>query len=66
MYPEFFNMEKILKKYVLEYNKKLAFYLLFCKWKLHFSDTIVSVISDTWMSISDDFYLRNSLLSKIK
>ena len=36
------------------------------QWKLHFSDNIVSVKSNKWCNISDSFFLRNFLLSKIK
>ena len=64
--PDFLHIEFILKNYVLDYKKKFAFYLIICKWKLHFSDTIVSVNSNTWYSISDCFYLRIFLSSKIK
>ena len=64
--PDFLNMDSILKNYVLEYNKKISFYLIICKWKTHFSNTIVSVKSDTWMSKSDDIFLRDFVLSKIR
>ena len=64
--PAFLHIETIKKRYVLDYNKKFAFYLIICEWKLHFSDTIVSVKSDNCMSKSDDFYLGNLLLSKIR
>ena len=63
--PDFLHIENILKKYVLEYNKKIAFYLLIFKWKLHFSDTIVSVKYNTWYSVSGGYYLGNFLLSKL-
>ena len=36
--PSFLHVEDILKKFVDDYNKKFEFYLIFCKWKLHFSD----------------------------
>ena len=62
----FFQIESIIEKYALDYNKNFAFYLIICKWKLHFSDTIVSVKCNTWYSISVGYYLRNSLISKIK
>ena len=55
-----------LKNYVLQYNTNFAFYIIICKWKLHFSDTIVSFKSDTWMGKSDDFYLGDFVLSKTK
>ena len=45
--PDFLHIDNILTNYVLDYNKKLAFYLIECKWKLPFSDTIVSNKSDT-------------------
>ena len=55
--PDFLHIENLLKNYVLDYNKKFAFYLIICKWKIHFSDTIVSVKSNTWYNISDGFFL---------
>ena len=64
--PDFLHKENIIKNYVLDYNGKFAFYLTKCKGKLHFSDTIVSVKSNTWYSISDGFCFRNFSLSKIK
>ena len=63
--PDFLHIDNILTNYVLDYNKKFASSLIICKWKLHFSDTIVSVKSNTCYSISDGFYSRNFLLSKI-
>ena len=65
-YPGFLHIEKILKNYVLEYYKKIEFYLIICKWKLHFSDTIVIVKSNTWYSVSAGYHLKNFLLTKIK
>ena len=44
---DFLKIENIFKNYVLEYNKNFSFHLILCKWKLHFSDTIVSVKSNT-------------------
>ena len=63
---DFLHVYKILTNYVLDYNKKFAFYPIICKWKLHFPDTIVFVKSDTCYSDSAGYYLRNFLLSKIK
>ena len=37
--PHFLQIENILKNYVLDYNKKYAFFLFIRKWKLIFSDT---------------------------
>ena len=54
--PDFLQIEKILKNYILNY-KKNAFYLIICKCKLRFSDTIVSVKSNTWYSGSAGYYL---------
>ena len=64
--PDFLQTENILENYILDYNKKFAFYLFICKWKLHFPDTIVSFKSNTWYSVSAGYCLRNFLLSKIK
>ena len=44
--PNFFHIEFILKKYVNIYNKKFEFNLIICKWKLHFTDTIIHVKSE--------------------
>ena len=44
--PSFLHMEDILKKYVDDYNKKFVLYIIICKWKLHFSDTIINIKSD--------------------
>ena len=64
--PDYLQIENILKNYVLEYNKKVSFHLIICKWKLRFSDSIVSVKSNTWYSVSGGYYLRDFVLSKIK
>ena len=53
--PDFLQIENLLK-YVLEYNKKFAFYLIIFIWKLHLWDTFVSVKSNTWYSLSPDYY----------
>ena len=64
--PDFLQKEDILKNYNLDYNKKFIFSLILCRWKSHFSDTIVTVKNDKWWcSLSAGFYLRNFLLSKI-
>ena len=44
--PSFLHIENILKNYVDDYNKKFVSFLIFCKWKLHFSDTIIIIKSD--------------------
>ena len=41
--PDFLQIEDILKIYILDYNKKFIFPYNICKWKLHFSDTIITV-----------------------
>ena len=64
--PDFLNIDNILKKYVLDYNKKFAFYLIECKWTLHFSDKITNARSNKWCSLSTGFFLRDFVLSKIK
>ena len=63
--PNFLQIDNILQNYVLDYNKKFAFHLIICNFQLNFTDTIVSVKSNTWSNLSTDFHLRN-LLSKIK
>ena len=64
--PEFIQMENILKNYINDSNRKFAFYILFVKWKLHFSDVIIDVKSNTWFSISKGFRLRECLLREIR
>ena len=62
-------MEEILKKFVDDYNKKFEFYLVFCKWKLHFSDTIINIKSDRLYNIKLKYAtwnLRTNLISKIE
>ena len=49
--PSFLQVEGLLKSFVDDYNKKFEFYLNFCKWKLHFSDTIIYVKSDRLYNI---------------
>ena len=63
--PDFPNIDNILKNYFLDYNKKFDFYLIICKWKLHFSDTIVNVTT-TRFSWVGGYFLREFVLSKIK
>ena len=66
-HPSFLHMEDMLKKYVDDYNKKFVLHMIICKWKLHFSDTIINVKSDRLYSIHPDGWnLRRTLLSKIE
>ena len=44
--PKFLQIQNILHEHVDDYNKKFEFYLICCKWKLHFSDTIIDIKSD--------------------
>ena len=64
--PDFLNTEITIKKFVDEYNKKIGFYLILCKWKLHFSHTVVSVKSDRLFSTHRGWNLRRNLFSKIE
>ena len=65
--PSFLHVENILKNFVDDYNKKIEFYLIFCKWKLHFSDTIINVKSDRLYKIHRvGWNLRRNLMSKIE
>ena len=57
--PDFLHIEMILKNYVLKFYKNFPFYLIICKWKLHFSDTIGIVKPNTWYSVSAGYYLIN-------
>ena len=49
--PSFLHIEDILENFVDEYNKKFGIYIIFCKWKLHFSDTIINIKSDRLFNI---------------
>ena len=65
--PSFLHMQDILKKYVDDYNKKFVFYIIICKWKLHFSDTIINVKSNRLYIIHrPGWNLRSYLISKIE
>ena len=65
--PSFLHMEDILKKYVDDYNKKFVLYIIICKWKLHFSDTIINVKSNRLYNIHrPGWELRPYLISKIE
>ena len=44
--PNLLQIENILQERVDDYNKKFEFYLIYCKRKLHFSDTIIDIKSD--------------------
>ena len=59
--PDFLNIDNIKKYYILDYIKKFEFYLIAFKWKLHFSYTIVSVISDTWYNFSTSYFVLSKL-----
>ena len=64
--PSFRHMNDILKKYVDDYNKKFVLYIIICKWKLHFSVTIINVKSDRLYNIYiPSWKLRSYLISKI-
>ena len=65
--PSFLHIENILKNYVNDYNKKFEFYLISCKWKLHFSDTIINVKSDRLYNIFHaGWNLGRYLISRIE
>ena len=65
--PCFLHVEDILKNFVDDYHKKFEFYLVFCKWKLHFPDTIFNVKSDRLYNIKRvGWNLRKNLMSKIE
>ena len=65
--PSYLHMNDILKKYVDDYNKKFVLYIIICKWKLHFSDTIINVKSDRLYNIYiPRRNLRPYLISKIE
>ena len=65
--PSFLHMEDILKKYVDDYNKKFVLYIIVCRWKVHFSDTIINVKSNRMYNIHrPGWNLRSYLISKIE
>ena len=65
--PSFLHMEDILKKYVDDYNKKFVLYIIVCRWKVHFLDTIINVKSNRMYNIHrPGWNLRSYLISKIE
>ena len=65
--PNFLQIEIILQKHVDDYYKKFEFYLIYCKWKLHFSDTIIDIKSDRLYNLfPPSWKLRQFLLSIIE
>ena len=65
--PSFLHIENKLQNYVDDYNKKFVLYIIICKWKLHFSDTIINNKSDRLYYIHPDGWnLRRTLISKIE
>ena len=65
--PSFFHTKDILKNYLDDYNKKFEFYLIYCKWKLHSSDTIIDVKSGRLYNVYiSSRKLRPYLISKIE
>ena len=65
--PSFLDVEDILKKFVEDYNKKIEFFKIFSKWKLHYSDTIINIESDKLYNIHRaGWNLRRNLMSKIE
>ena len=65
--PSFLHVEISLKKFFDVNNKKIDFCLVFCKWKLHFSDTIIYGKSDRIYNIHRaGWNLKRNLMSKIE
>ena len=65
--PSFLHVEDKLKTFVGEYYKKFEFYLIFCRWKLHFSDTIKNVKSDRYYKVHRaSWNSRRNLISRIE
>ena len=67
--PNIHHIEDILKTFFDDYNKKVEFYLIFCKWKLHLSDITINIKSDRLYNIIHvykNLNLRTKLISKIE
>ena len=65
--PDFLHTEDTLKNYVDCYYKKFGFYLILCKGKLHFTNTIINIKSDRLYKFNPrGWNLRIILLSKIE
>ena len=65
--PSFLHVEDLLKKFVDDCNKKFEFYIIFCKWKLLFSDALINVKSDRLYKIHRaGWNLRKNLMSKFE
>ena len=63
--PEFLQLENILNKYVRDYCKKFAFFIVSCKWKLDFDNNIFCVNSHKQYNIYSFRDIRRFLLSKV-
>ena len=65
--PSFLHIEDILKNFVDDYNEKIEFYSIFCKWKLHFPDTIIIIKCDRMSNFNcAGWNLRRKLMSQIE
>ena len=65
--PNFLQIQNILQNHVDDYNKKFTLYSIYCKWKLHFSDTIIDIKTRRLHNIfPPSWYLRTFLLSEIE
>ena len=67
--PSFFYIEDILKNNVDDYDRKFKFFVIFCKWQLNFSDTIIHIKSDRLYNLQRKpscWKLRSYLISKIE
>ena len=64
--PDFTHTEEILKKHILNHNKRIRFYIVIYKWKLNFSNSIIIVSKDRWWSNTYYSKPKSFLLSKIK
>ena len=64
--PEFLQIENTLKKYVRDYCKKFAFFIIECKWKLDFDNNIFCVNSYKIYNINSFWDIRRFLLAKIR
>ena len=63
--PEFLQIENILKKYIRDYSKKFAFFIIECKWKLDFDNNIFCVNSYKMHNLCSFRDIRRFLLTKI-
>ena len=63
--PEFFEIENILKKHVLEFIKKFDFFIIICGCKIYFDDRVMHIKSNNLSNIQNHLSLKRCLIKCI-